>query len=561
MIGKILNLTRNENSKQFKKISIKILIALIMIFAIALPIMINYTNSKEKKYMLEGDKHNLNYIESRITELSNKTTKESKIEKLFVEAEKEYYQLRIDNKVKYTERWKEEELNSYLSNSCKVVIIDSILNKVDNKVILNAMEVAYSINPGDVDGYFTLSQDKLKEEKNKLIKENEDAKKSIISNDYIAYLNKSIKKLENSIKDNTKQLDDTKKALEKDKDNKELNNQLENIKRGIDLDKNILQINQYRLKNKIPYDINDWKNNTLTDIEYKTQDISAPMLTEEEYKIQTSQGNDSLGKTYDDYKQIYTENKAKNEKGIKLGWYSLENNIPQLEFDNSARGIVDKSYDIFVMISGILAIIIAGSIVSAEFSKGTIRLLLIRPVSRFKILLSKLLSVFLIGYIVLLVSVLLNTISSGFVYGFNSLSTDVLSITGENIIQTNYFVYMIPKMLLSSVSLIFVISMAFMLSTVVKNTAVSVGLTSILFLGSMPITMILANLKLGAVTQYILAYVNLPMFKISPFMAEMLKTQYGITLSIETGAIQLLICSAVFIVLSFISFMKSDIKN
>ena len=561
MIGKILNLTRNENSKQFKKISIKILIALIMIFAIALPIMINYTNSKEKKYMLEGDKHNLNYIESRITELSNKTTKESKIEKLFVEAEKEYYQLRIDNKVKYTERWKEEELNSYLSNSCKVVIIDSILNKVDNKVILNAMEVAYSINPGDVDGYFTLSQDKLKEEKNKLIKENEDAKKSIISNDYIAYLNKSIKKLENSIKDNTKQLDDTKKALEKDKDNKELNNQLENIKRGIDLDKNILQINQYRLKNKIPYDINDWKNNTLTDIEYKTQDISAPMLTEEEYKIQTSQGNDSLGKTYDDYKQIYTENKAKNEKGIKLGWYSLENNIPQLEFDNSARGIVDKSYDIFVMISGILAIIIAGSIVSAEFSKGTIRLLLIRPVSRFKILLSKLLSVFLIGYIVLLVSVLLNTISSGFVYGFNSLSTDVLSIAGENIIQTNYFVYMIPKMLLSSVSLIFVISMAFMLSTVVKNTAVSVGLTSILFLGSMPITMILANLKLGAVTQYILAYVNLPMFKISPFMAEMLKTQYGITLSIETGAVQLLICSVVFIVLSFISFMKSDIKN
>ncbi len=561
MIGKILNLTRNENSKQFKKISIKILIALIMIFAIALPIMINYTNSKEKKYMLEGDKHNLNYIESRITELSNKTTKESKIEKLFVEAEKEYYQLRIDNKVKYTERWKEEELNSYLSNSCKVVIIDSILNKVDNKVILNAMEVAYSINPGDVDGYFTLSQDKLKEEKNKLIKENEDAKKSIISNDYIAYLNKSIKKLENSIKDSTKQLDDTKKALEKDKDNKELNNQLENIKRGIDLDKNILQINQYRLKNKIPYDINDWKNNTLTDIEYKTQDISAPMLTEEEYKIQTSQGNDSLGKTYDDYKQIYTENKAKNEKGIKLGWYSLENNIPQLEFDNSARGIVDKSYDIFVMISGILAIIIAGSIVSAEFSKGTIRLLLIRPVSRFKILLSKLLSVFLIGYIVLLVSVLLNTISSGFVYGFNSLSTDVLSIAGENIIQTNYFVYMIPKMLLSSVSLIFVISMAFMLSTVVKNTAVSVGLTSILFLGSMPITMILANLKLGAVTQYILAYVNLPMFKISPFMAEMLKTQYGITLSIETGAVQLLICSVVFIVLSFISFMKSDIKN
>ena len=561
MIGKILNLTRNENSKQFKKISIKILIALIMIFAIALPIIINYTNSKEKNYMLEGDKHNLNYIESRITELSNKTTKESKIEKLFVEAEKEYYQLRIDNKVKYTERWKEEELNSYLSNSCKVVIIDSILNKVDNKVILNAMEVAYSINPGDVDGYFTLSQDKLKEEKNKLIKENEDAKKSIISNDYIAYLNKSIKKLENSIKDNTKQLDDTKKALEKDKDNKELNNQLENIKRGIDLDKNILQINQYRLKNKIPYDINDWKNNTLTDIEYKTQDISAPMLTEEEYKIQTSQGNDSLGKTYDDYKQIYTENKAKNEKGIKLGWYSLENNIPQLEFDNSARGIVDKSYDIFVMISGILAIIIAGSIVSAEFSKGTIRLLLIRPVSRFKILLSKLLSVFLIGYIVLLVSVLLNTISSGFVYGFNSLSTDVLSIAGENIIQTNYFVYMIPKMLLSSVSLIFVISMAFMLSTVVKNTAVSVGLTSILFLGSMPITMILANLKLGAVTQYILAYVNLPMFKISPFMAEMLKTQYGITLSIETGAVQLLICSVVFIVLSFISFMKSDIKN
>ena len=561
MIGKLLNLTRNENSKQLKKISIKVLIALIMIFAIALPIIRNYVNSKDNNHMLEGNKNNLNYIESRIIELSNKGTQESKIEKLFVEAEKEYYKLRIDYKLDYNESWKEEESNLYLSNSCKIVIIDSILNKVDKKVISNAMEVAYSVNPGETEEYFNLSQDKLKEEKNKLLKENESIKKTISNNDYIAYLNKTIKSQEKSIKDNTKQLDDIKKALEKDKDNKELNAQLDSLKTEVDLDKSLLEVNKYRLKNKIPYDINDWKNNTLTDIGYRIQDLANPMLSEEEYKLQTSQGNDSLGKTYEDYKTIYSENKIKNEESLKLGWYSLENNIPQLKFDNSARGVVDTTYDIFIMISGILAIIIAGSIVSAEFSKGTIRLLLIRPVSRFKILLSKLLSVFLIGYIVLLGSILLNTISSGFVYGFDGLSTNVLSISNGNIVETNYFVYMLPKMLLSSVSLIFVISMAFMLSTVVKNTAVSVGLTSILFLGSMPITMILANLKLGAITQYVLAYVNLPMFKMTSFMAEMLKTQYGITLSIETGAIQLLVCSVVFIILSFISFMKSDIKN
>lgn len=556
MIRKVINLTQNETTKQFKKLNIKVIIALILIFSVTLPILINYINNKENNFMIENYKHNLNYIESRISELSKEDKTENKIEKQFLEAEKQVMKINIDNNINYND-WRSVETDALLGKLSKIVVVDNIIGGVDKKTISNNM---HYLSNEDVEVYFTLSNEELKKEKDKLVKEKEDLTKSIVSNDYMAYLSKAVTNQEAVIKESNKEILEYEKALEKNKDDKNLVEKINLAKLAFNTEKSILEMDKYRLKNRIPYDDKEWRHNTLQGMINSVHELSQPMLSEEDYKRES--GNyGHLGKTYEDYKDIYNKNKVKNEKNIKLGWYSLENNIPQISNSYDARSIVDNTYEIFVMITAILSIIIAGGIVSSEFSKGTVRLLLIRPVSRVKILLSKLISVFLIGYGVLFLSIILLTISSGFILGFDTLSTSVLKVVEGSVVEGNYFMYMLPKLLLSSVSIIFVIAMSFMISTVAKNTALSVGLSSILFLGSMPITMILANFKLAAITKFVIAYANLSIFNLMPFFQETIRTQYGVTLDVNIGAIQLAVLSIIFIVVSFISFMKSDVKN
>lgn len=109
------------------------------------------------------------------------------------------------------------------------------------------------------------------------------------------------------------------------------------------------------------------------------------LLTEQEYASQaTIQG---IAMTYDEYVKNFNDTQAKRVDKIKQIWHGLENNIPALDDIRDARSVLDSTYEIYIILAVIMVIIIGGGIVATEFSKGTIRLLLIRPVSRWKILL------------------------------------------------------------------------------------------------------------------------------------------------------------------------------
>ncbi|KMT21924.1 ABC transporter permease [Clostridium cylindrosporum] len=558
MLKKLLNLTRNELTKQYKKISIKVIIAITLIFALALPLILNSTKNNDKNFMMNSHKYNLTSIESRIAELSKIDKTENKIEKAFLEAEKESVKLSIDNNLDYHD-WRNNEVLSYSQISSKIVIINSILNGINENIVMtNASKSANPIEAEELQSYLKLSKEELKSKKDALTKEKEEIKKTIKSNDYIAYVKKSIKNRDLTIKNTNTEIANLEKKLNTNK--KEISNQIASLKENLNTEKSLLKLDEYRLKNKITYEKDNWRSNTLEEMSSSINALNTPMMSKEEFRKNPPEYM-GMGKTYEDYKQIYSENKKKNQDNIKLGWYSLNNNIPQLDFDNGARGMTKATYELFIMLSAIISIIIAGGIVSSEFSKGTVRLLLIRPASRFKILLSKLVSVFLIGYGVMFLSILVLVISGGFVMGFDSLSINVLSVVDGNVVEKSYFMYLLSNILFSSISVIFVISLSFMISTIVKSTALSVGLSSILYLGSLPITFIIANFKLGSITKFVLGYINLSIFKLIPEFANMMKGSFGVTLDVKSGAIQLAVLSVIFIVASFITFLKSDIKN
>ena len=212
----------------------------------------------------------------------------------------------------------------------------------------------------------------------------------------------------------------------------------------------------------------------------------------------------------------------------------------------------------YVSIAIILCIIIGGGIVSSEYSTGTVRLLIIRPVSRWKILLSKLISVFIIGYGVLLTTVVLNIISSGIINGFGGLATKVIAFSGDKIVEQNFIISIIPKLLFSSISLIFIIALVFAISTIIKNTALAVGLTTVAYLGSSIATMIMAGLGMKWVGKTILPYMNLSTFITDPNYAERFN---DIVLNPTMGAIQLLVFVTILIIASLLVFEKRDVMN
>ena len=130
-----------------------------------------------------------------------------------------------------------------------------------------------------------------------------------------------------------------------------------------------------------------------------------------------------------------------------------------------------------------LSTIIAADIVSGEYSKGTFRLYLSRPISRFKILLSKLIIVYL--YTILLMA---------FFIGYSLLISVVWLGTGELAVfhmgllflsEDDALVRFFIAFLTSTVVMLTVSSLCFYISTISKNSVTPIIITiSTVFVGT-----------------------------------------------------------------------------
>ena len=118
----------------------------------------------------------------------------------------------------------------------------------------------------------------------------------------------------------------------------------------------------------------------------------------------------------------------------------------------------------------IFSVVIAADSVAGEFSWGTIKLLLIRPWTRSKILFSKYLSVLLFSILSTLTMILL---ALGTSYLLLSSTADVGMIP-ENMTPASYAVI---SWVFEYVDLFITIAIAFMVSTVFRSGALAIGLS------------------------------------------------------------------------------------
>ncbi|MFO1446393.1 ABC transporter permease [Bacillus sp. Bva_UNVM-123] len=236
------------------------------------------------------------------------------------------------------------------------------------------------------------------------------------------------------------------------------------------------------------------------------------------------------------------------ERQIAIKEYQVEHDIPpQTErhmwtFVNEAQSLIS--------FAGLFTIIIAAGIVASEFSWGTIKLLLIRPFGRSSILLSKYVTVILYGLFFLAILYALSVLVGFILFGAPSEEVSHLAYVNGEVIERNIVFHLIGQYLLSSIDVLLVATMAFMISTVFRNSSLAIGLSLFLLFTGNTVTMLLAS-KFAWTKYFLFANTNLTVYFDGVPPVE------GMTLSFSI--IMLIIYFVVFHLLSFLVFHKRDV--
>lgn len=190
-----------------------------------------------------------------------------------------------------------------------------------------------------------------------------------------------------------------------------------------------------------------------------------------------------------------------NEQAL-LYEYRLENNIDYdvsehqswlYNDDFSFWTIFNMNSDCVSFIT-IIVIVAAGSIVASEFSKGTIKFLLINPVKRWKILLSKYLTVMSYGYIAIILSYILSFIITLVLYGGGNLTAPYLYVSDGVVKSCPGLLYTFGQYMLLSVDMVVSGTLAFAISSLFRSSALSISISIVGSLMGTTVTGILSLL-------------------------------------------------------------------
>lgn len=187
--------------------------------------------------------------------------------------------------------------------------------------------------------------------------------------------------------------------------------------------------------------------------------------------------------------------KEELERSIAIDQYRLEHDIPPA--DNTLWGVVLTMTGMISVVT-IFTVVIAADIVAGEFATGTIKLLLIRPASRSKILLSKYLAT--IGFSILLLVILFSTtfILNGFMYGFADVGSPYLHVDKSmHVVESSMFMHAISTYGLKCVELVMIVTLAFMISTVFRSSSLAIGLSLLLLFLGQAITLFFSQWSWG----------------------------------------------------------------
>jgi ABC-2 type transport system permease protein len=236
------------------------------------------------------------------------------------------------------------------------------------------------------------------------------------------------------------------------------------------------------------------------------------------------------------------------KKEITLNDYRIKHHIPKEEKYNIWSFVKDASQ--LISMAGMFVIIISAGIVASEFNWGTIKLLLIRPINRSKILLSKYLTVLLFALLILAVLFIYSTVLGAMLFGMPEAAASYLNYSNGTVTEQNMVVHLMIYFGLNSITMIMLATMAFMISSVFRNSSLAIGLSLFLMFTGSQLTALL-SLKFDWAKYILFANTNLMQYFDGTPMVE------GMTMSFSV--IMLFVYFLLFQFLAFFVFKKRDV--
>ena len=337
---------------------------------------------------------------------------------------------------------------------------------------------------------------------------------------------------EEELKEKNAKIDELKKEQEKTTNKLEIK-ELQNQIRGYEISR---QIATWRLEKNIPYG-NDYKNNCLNSYMVAMEDIRS-------YDFGEIEKNHNSKKQYYEDQETAAINKYDIENGTTVGDTS------------SAKGILLSTFDEYEIFLIVMFMMTAGVIVSEEFSKGTIKLLLIKPYKRSTILASKFITSIIVAIIVIILVILMQFVVGGLIQGFDSFKdpTIIYDHTINNVKQINTIQYLAMQALGKAPMYILLMTLAFAFSTIFTNSALAITISLLGYMGSSIINMLALNLKLDWIKYFVT-----PNWNLTEYFWGGIPTFEGITLPFSIAII--VIYMAIMLIPTFIIFQKKNIKN
>lgn len=547
----LFKLIKNEMLKQFGKISLSITIIVSVLIAIGYPILNKYIT---EKYAYSGRyDYSIDSLEKENENLKKENTDLSKIKIEINEVELAVYKRKAEFNNYYD--WRSSASDLAASVKRESIIYKALASDINPEIITNSFP--------DILQDLALDAELDKEAYTKLYlekkSESDDMFKSIDNNDHKLYNNKNLQKSKDFLKTQELTLKTLEENLKKNPGDKDIKLAVEKLKKAIINTQESIKSTSYIINTDNYYDpSNSWKVRTMSILGQVHTSAIDEILSEEGY-TNSSESQYGRYKSYQDYQEKQKNLIEESKREYNLLWHSLENNIPLVEHANDARTSTNGSVSFLILII-IVGVIVASATICQEFSSGSIRLLLVQPVKRWKILLSKYITTFLIAILTLILVILAFIITNGILYGFNTFNYPVLSVVNDAVVATNYFVTFAILVLQYFASVLFIVSLTFFISILTKNIAVSSVIGVMISSMSGAITMFMIGLKQNWIGYTPFPYLDF--YSVSNFLKGM---SYSIgkveTINITYGTIILGGAALLFTILSFWIFNKSDIKS
>lgn len=352
----------------------------------------------------------------------------------------------------------------------------------------------------------------------------DDVKQKLDTDDWMYFANQDLEEVNKNIANLEQQ--------EKSTDDKQT---LQSLAQEIESAKVSKIVAEYRIDKGIKYG-NDYLNRALDNYESSAKElIRYDFLDRELTYEEKTQYNDLL------------ENREVNK-------YIIENNIN--DEDMTLKTMFENFFSQFGIFIIVILVMVAGTIVSEEFNKGTIKLLLVKPYSRNKILASKFVTSLIMIVIVVIVTALMELLIGGVIFGFDSLSIPVLEydFNANSVQAINVFVYFGIQLLTQLPMIILLTTLAFALSTLFTNSALAI---TIALLGYMSTT-IINQLAISFDIQFLKYFVTMN-WDLSQYLFGGLPYMEGMSMPVS-----IVICIVYFLIMvipTWIVFKRRNIKN